>query len=220
MILRAGPGNSCWPDCRQRGPSLLGAPGRRRRARRPCRRPQQHVYGVGEGRGLAALELRRRLSGFDELILQGARPIEDVFDETGGNSFRGAEALRQVEHQSGWRSRSLPRACLRRVCVAARQSAAVRRRLPAANRPSPASASATTRPAARLPVRMLRRRVVAAAALGDEGLRLLGRPPARRAGARRSSARPPPAPASAAVDRRGGRPPTSGARARRIRCAA
>ena len=56
--------------------------------------------GFIEGRGLAVLEVRRHLPGFGELILQRARPVENVFDEIGGDSDRVAEPLRQVEDET------------------------------------------------------------------------------------------------------------------------
>ena len=56
--------------------------------------------GLFECGGLAALELRCHLPGFDELLLQRARPIENVLDELGGNSHRVPESLRQIEHET------------------------------------------------------------------------------------------------------------------------
>ena len=77
-------------------PGLLGGG---ERARRVADR-QQRCGGFKEGLGLAALELRRHLPGFDELLLQRARPVENILDETGGDSHDVAEPLRQVEDQT------------------------------------------------------------------------------------------------------------------------
>ena len=45
-------------------------------------------------------EVRRCLARFDELILQGARPFENIFDEIGGHSHRITESPRQVEDET------------------------------------------------------------------------------------------------------------------------
>ena len=77
-------------------PGLLGGG---ERARRVADR-QQRCGGFIEGGGLAALELRRHLPGFDELLLQRARPVENILDETSGDPHDVAEPLRQVEDQT------------------------------------------------------------------------------------------------------------------------
>ena len=77
-------------------PGLLGGG---ERARRVADR-QQRCGGFIKGGGLAALELRRHLPGFDELLLQRARPVENILDETGGDPHDVAEPLRQVEDQT------------------------------------------------------------------------------------------------------------------------
>ena len=69
------------------------------RARRIADR-QQRCDSFIESNGLAALELRRHLPGFDELLLQRARPVENILDETSGDSHDVAEPLRQVEDQA------------------------------------------------------------------------------------------------------------------------
>ena len=109
------------------------------------------------------LQLRCHLPGFNKLLLQGARAVENVFDETGRYADRIAEPLRQVVHQAvgGFRRGrervfGAPALLLGNLALLICNSSLLHgdAALPVSE---PASASASTRPAARLPVRMLRR---------------------------------------------------------------
>ena len=63
---------------------------------------QQHVDGVSEGGSLAALDFRRRLPGFDELILQGARAIEDgIVNKDGKLPINPSGGLKSKGHPIG-----------------------------------------------------------------------------------------------------------------------
>src|ERR1700733_7624632 len=77
-------------------PDLLSSSERARRIT-DC---QQRIDGFNKPAGFAAHKVWRHLSGFDELILQAARPTENVFYKSGGDSHRVLEPLRQVEHQA------------------------------------------------------------------------------------------------------------------------
>ena len=59
----------------------------------------QRSRHLAERRGLAVFEVRRDLIGFRQLLLQAARAVENVFDDGRGNSDRIAEALRHVEDE-------------------------------------------------------------------------------------------------------------------------
>ena len=60
---------------------------------------QQRFGGFIQGGGLAPLEIGRRLTRTQKLILQRAGPIENILDQRGRDAARIAEALRQIEYK-------------------------------------------------------------------------------------------------------------------------
>ena len=84
---------------KQSGENLLGILGRRERVRRVTDCQQRH-RSFREGNGLAAPQVGRHLPGFRELLLQAAGAVENVLDQARGNPDRVAKPLRQIKHKT------------------------------------------------------------------------------------------------------------------------
>ena len=106
------------------GIDLPGLAGGGKRARRIANRQQRRLLFWRSAAGLAAPKVGRNLAGLDELLLQGTRPVENVFDETGAKfpSCHGTAAPGRT--RDCWRFWWRRRACLRRACAAGPQSVA------------------------------------------------------------------------------------------------